>query len=378
MKIALFTWTYLNYGTQLQAYSMCTYLKNNGQDIDFINYLTHKEDVIRYGKKNLSHQIKRVIKKGKQISLNRRMAKIGNDNIEALKNRQYKFNAFMKNSLPLTKKYTATDLLNISDCYDLYIVGSDQVWSPKYLDGRFFLDFVENKNKLVAYAPSFGVNSLNPEITERVSKWIQRFEYLSVREIAGKEIIKELTGKEVPVVLDPTFLFNKDEWYSNFEASNQQDEKYILCYFLSENSYYWKVVSKIADILGLKVIIVPNTPDDFECPYEKCIDVAPIDFAKMIFDAAYVITDSFHGTAFAINFGIDFLTLARFSEKSKESENSRVKSILELLDFDDRFIVSDTISCTVEIDKEKWEKCEMLLEKKREESKQYLDNILKV
>lgn len=85
MKIALFTWTYLNYGTQLQAYSMCTYLKNNGQDIDFINYLTHKEDVIRYGKKNLSHQIKRVIKKGKQISLNRRMAKIGNDNIEALK-----------------------------------------------------------------------------------------------------------------------------------------------------------------------------------------------------------------------------------------------------------------------------------------------------
>ena len=378
MKIALFTWTYLNYGTQLQAYSMCTYLKNNGQDIDFINYLTHKEDVIRYGKKNLSHQIKRVIKKGKQISLNRRMAKIGNDNIEALKNRQYKFNAFMKNSLPLTKKYTATDLLNISDCYDLYIVGSDQVWSPKYLDGRFFLDFVENKNKLVAYAPSFGVNSLNPEITERVSKWIQRFEYLSVREIAGKEIIKELTGKEVPVVLDPTFLFNKDEWYSNFEASNQQDEKYILCYFLSENSYYWKVVSKIADILGLKVIIVPNTPDDFECPYEKCIDVAPIDFAKMIFDAAYVITDSFHGTAFAINFGIDFLTLARFSEKSKESENSRVKSILELLDFDDRFIVSDTINCTVEIDKEKWEKCEMLLEKKREESKQYLDNILKV
>lgn len=378
MKIALFTWTYLNYGTQLQAYSMCTYLKNNGQDIDFINYLTHKEDVIRYGKKNLSHQIKRVIKKGKQISLNRRMAKIGNDNIEALKNRQYKFNAFMKNSLPLTKKYTATDLLNISDCYDLYIVGSDQVWSPKYLDGRFFLDFVENKNKLVAYAPSFGVNSLNPEITERVSKWIQRFEYLSVREIAGKEIVKELTGKEVPVVLDPTFLFNKDEWYSNFEASNQQDEKYILCYFLSENSYYWKVVSKIADILGLKVIIVPNTPDDFECPYEKYIDVAPIDFAKMIYDAAYVITDSFHGTAFAINFGIDFLTLARFSEKSKESENSRVKSILELLDFDDRFIVSDTISCTVEIDKEKWEKCEMLLEKKREESKQYLDNILKV
>lgn len=377
MKIALLTWTYFNYGTQLQAYSMCMYLKNNGQDVDFINYLTRKEDVIRYGKKNLSHQIKRVIKKSKQISLNRRMAKIGDDNIEALKNRQYKFDTFMKNSLPLTKKYTASELLNISDCYDLYIVGSDQVWSPKYLDGRFFLDFVKNKNKLVAYAPSFGVKSLNPEITERVSKWIQRFEYLSVREIAGKEIILELTGKEVPVVLDPTFLFNKDEWYSNFEASNQQDEKYILCYFLSENSYYWKVVSKIADILGFKVIIVPNTPDDFECPYEKYIDVAPIDFAKMIYDAAYVITDSFHGTAFAINFGIDFLTLARFSEKSKESENSRVKSILELLNFDDRFIVSDTMSCTVEIDKEKWKKCEVLLEKKREESKQYLDNILK-
>ena len=378
MKIALLTWTYFNYGTQLQAYSMCTYLQNNGQDVDFINYLTRKEDVIRYGKKNLSHQIKRVIKKSKQISLNRRMAKIGDDNIEALKNRQYKFDTFMKNSLPLTKKYTASELLNISDCYDLYIVGSDQVWSPKYLDGRFFLDFVKNKNKLVAYAPSFGVKSLDPEITERVSKWIQRFEYLSVREIAGKEIIQELTGKEVPVVLDPTFLFNKDEWYSNFEASNQQDEKYILCYFLSENSYYWKVVSKIADILGFKVIIDPNTPDDFECPYEKYIDVAPSDFAKMIYDAAYVITDSFHGTAFAINFGIDFLTLARFSEKSKESENSRVKSILELLNFDDRFIVSDIISCTVEIDKEKWKKCEMLLEKKREESKQYLDNILKV
>lgn len=377
MRIALLTWTYVNYGTQLQAYSMCTYLKNKGQDVDFINYLTRKEDVIRYGKKNLLYQIKRVIKKSKQISLNRRMAKIGDDNIEALKNRQYKFDTFMKNSLPLTKKYTASDLLDISDCYDLYIVGSDQVWSPKYLDGRFFLDFVKNKNKLVAYAPSFGVNSLDPEITERVSKWIQRFEYLSVREIAGKKIILELTGKEVPVVLDPTFLFNKDEWCINFEASDKQDEKYILCYFLSENSYYWKIVSKIADKLGFKVIIVPNTPDDFDCPYEKYIDVTPIDFARMIYNAEYVITDSFHGTAFAINFGIDFLTLARFSEKSKESENSRVKSILELLNFEDRFVVSDTINCAVEIDKEKWKKCEILLEKKREESKQYLNNILK-
>lgn len=69
MKIALLTWTYFNYGTQLQAYSMCTYLKNNGQDVDFINYLTRKEDVIRYGKKNLSHQIKRVIKKVNKLVL---------------------------------------------------------------------------------------------------------------------------------------------------------------------------------------------------------------------------------------------------------------------------------------------------------------------
>lgn len=376
MKIALLTWTYSNYGTQLQAYSMCTYLKKLGHEVEFVNYLTSKEDVLRYGTHNISYQFKRVLRKLKQIKTDRRMNTVVLKYKADIDAKEQKFKEFMSTYLPLTRKYSKNELAEISDCYDLYIVGSDQVWSPKYLDGSFFLDFVSDKEKVAAYAPSFGVNHIDDEIKGLVSEWLKNFKFLSVREINGQQIVQELIGKTAQVVLDPTFLFDQIEWCTHLESKKQQTDKYILCYFLSENRYYWKVVNKVATELGYKVIIIPNTPDDFECEYDKKIAVSPFEFVKLIKDASYVITDSFHGTAFSINLGVDFITLARFSEKSVDSENSRIKSILQLLDMTDRFVTSDEITCRLDILQEEWDNCKKCLNANREVSKLYIDTML--
>lgn len=376
MKIAILTWTYKNYGTQLQAYSLCEYLKKAGHEVVLIDYTTQKKDVIHYGKFNLKYQFSRLIKKVTQIKYEHRLAILPDEYRDALKERDDIFSRFMNENLPLTKKYYKKDLIEISDLYDLYIVGSDQIWSPKYLDGRFYLDFVSDNNKMGSYAPSFGVDDICEEIKPLIAKWIKRFKFLSVRETTGANIVRKLIGKDIKVVLDPTFLFKKEEWEKMLHLSYQLNYKYILCYFLGENDYYWNIVRQVHNKTGYKVVIIPNTPNDFEAQYEKAINVSPQEFVNYIRNASYVITDSFHGVAFSINFEVNFLALARFSEKSKDSENSRIKSILDLMGFSERFTSNDCISCEMMASKDAWDKVNIRKNKMRIESKKYIELML--
>lgn len=376
MKIGILTWTYSNYGTLLQAYALQSFLKENGFLVNLIKYTPKNQNVIKYNRYDIDNIYVKL-----QNRIKRRVEKRNIDLIDvfskqALEKREDLFQLFIESKLPLTEEYRIEELENLNNKYDAFIVGSDQIWSPKFLDGTFFLNFLSDNSKKISYAPSFGVEKLDIRVEKIIKPWLESFDSISVRENTGSNIVSGILNKKVPVVLDPTLLYTGDEWNNiikNRKRKISTKNKYILCYFLSEKEYYWNIVKKVKEKLGYEVVVIPNKPLDFNNKYEKQIEVDPFNFVELIRDAEYILTDSFHGTIFSINYNKSFLTLARFDDIKKESENSRLKSILEYLDLEDRFIKNEeNIKENLKISKRKYKEVQNKLDKRRNQSKEYL------
>lgn len=381
MKIAIMTWQYFNYGTLLQAFALQNILEKQGHEVQIINYETQKKDVVILNKYNLRRQIKRIStfvqKKYSSLQLKKNSA----DYWKKIEKRQQMYETFIQSELHMTERLNKTELPKVVKWFDVFIVGSDQVWSPKYLDKSFFLDFVKGKKK-ISYAPSFGVNDLDDKTAEFIKPLLEQLDKISVRELQGLKIIEDQLKLNGTVVLDPTLLLDKDEWTKHLEIRKQENisiqQKYILCYFLGDNEYYWNIVEQVKKKLGLQVVIIPCTSKAFEKDYKREIACSPFDFVNLVANAEYVITDSFHGTAFAVNMGKSFLALARFKETEHSSENSRVLSLLSILKLKGRWISWQTeLPNEIYIPEDKYFNAKQELNKMRKESIDFLMGNLK-
>ena len=238
------------------------------------------------------------------------------------------------------------------------------------LKQNYFLDFVSDPSKMIAYAPSMGVSHIEqPGLDEQISKLTNRFRYLSVRENTGARIIQELNGREAKVVLDPTLLLDNDDWEQCIPG--KIDGKYLLVYFLRENKKYWKVVKEVADRLHLGIKVIPVFEDDLRMSGAQK-DAGPDDFVRLIHGASFVCTDSFHGMAFSVNFNKQFLPFKRFPDKAADNQNSRVIDFLDSVGLRDRLYDGgkpDISNIDYGAVKEK-------LEGLRIESRKYLDGAL--
>lgn len=258
------------------------------------------------------------------------------------------------------------------------ICGSDQIWSATsvYIDPLYYLSYFP-KEKRVAYAPSFGKKAI-PNYNKKVIKnYLKEINYLSVREIEGQNIIRNLINKEVEVLIDPTLLLNKEEWKEVYETRRIIAEKYILFYFLDEPSQNMlKKLKKIVDNYNEKIIVIPNVIKQITKISENVstVDSGPLEFLNLLFNAEFVCTDSFHGMLFSINFNKKFYIFERnYGIVSKQS--GRITSILEILKLKNRFVNEDTeLNVNLEIN---WEKVNIELEKQRVKSKKYLLSCLK-
>ncbi|HII4402469.1 TPA: polysaccharide pyruvyl transferase family protein [Clostridium perfringens] len=385
MKIAVLTWTYKNYGTLLQAYALQKFLTDEGYNVSLINYIPKNENVIKYNKYNLKNISRKLKNRYKTLKEKNNMNLLDDKYKDGIKKRELLFKNFIKDNLPLTEEYKINEMKKLNHKYDAWIVGSDQIWSPKYLDGTFFLNFLDENTRKISYAPSFGVEELDNKAKKIIKPWLDSFNFISVREKAGQQILKYIIEKQVPVVLDPTLLFSCREWNSIIKHRDEENktdhQKYLLCYFLSENETYWDIVKWISEKYNYKVKVIPIKPLDFNNNYKKVLEIDPFDFVELIRDAEFVITDSFHGTIFSINYNKDFLTISRFNDSNKGSENSRLTSILSYLGLKDRFIMGldDIVDDNYElrISNEKYNFVGIELEKLRCKSKKYLSRSLK-
>lgn len=368
-----------NYGTSLVGYALVKKIQQLGYDIDVINYIKQysiKEKIIIGLSQLRVHGWK---------LLNKRFASKPH-NINYLKGIESRTKAVEKYKgkklYPFFKDYTGYMALKQgSSNYDVVVVGSDQVWLPAGLKTGFFnLLFVDEQIRKIAYASSFGVSEIPSFQKKDTGKYLDRFYRIGVREESGKKIVESLSNKRAEVVADPTLLLNHQEWTDEIKDSKADtSEPYIFCYFLGTNTDGRNAANELKKETGLKIITLRHM-DEFiesdetfgdEAPY----DVDPNDFVKYIKDAKYVLTDSFHCSAFSIQFHKQFMTFYRFAIGKKGGRNSRIDSLFNVLQIPkDRIYKGDIKKIECDMD---WESIDNRLNVFRQESINYLQEALK-
>lgn len=225
---------------------------------------------------------------------------------------------------------------NLSREYDYFIVGSDQVWNPNFWDQKCghanvrFLKFT-SKEKRIAYAASIAIPEIPKDKEQFFKDSLNEMKVISMREKTGANLVKDLTGREVPVVVDPTILLSKEEWQKiEMVPEWYNGEKYILTYFLGNSS---PVIENIAKKNNWKIYNLMDK-DNFDL-YTSRVE----EFVYLINHAQLVVTDSFHGTVFSILMNTPFLVVNR-QQKGVADMTSRIDTLMELFGYQNRYIVN--------------------------------------
>ena len=360
-KIAIITWhAYNNYGGVLQAYALRQTVKKLGVDkVDTVNYKSNPP---------------KVFKKIKFKDVATKFLVRNNKVKDLVQQNSKKFDEFRERNFTYTKSCeNATDLFLLNDEYDKFICGSDQIWAPTVFNENYFLSFVSDDSKKISYAPSMGLPTIdNKYIKEEIKKLVSKFDSISIREEQGKNLIKDFTDKEIEVLLDPTLLLNKEEWNEEFNLKEKNND-YIVFYCLGGKKEHYKIAKKIAKTLNKKLIIIPGNVLDYK--REEVQNASPEEFLKLIYNASLVITDSFHGTIFSINFNVPFITLKRFKD-NKLSQNSRIYNILKKVKLENR-LYNDNIKYFMENIDINFNECNKIIEEERKKSIDFLKNSIR-
>ncbi len=232
--------------------------------------------------------------------------------------------------------YLKEALPALNEVYDKFVVGSDQVWnfgSPQ-VDDTYFLDFVKDNSKKIAYAASFGQKSVPEDKREKIGELISQFSAVSVREPNGVDIVAELTNK-IPIwVLDPSLLLSKEEYHALSEAPKTKG--YVYVYLRQECKRLDDFAQKLAKKRGLKIIKVLN---NWVCAKngKRRYPIGPHEWLGYIEHADYVVTNSFHGICFSTIFEKEFYI--DYLENSATSTNSRLTGMLQQFNLSDRCII---------------------------------------
>ena len=322
-----------NYGGMLQAFATVKIFEKMGMAYELIRY--DKSHSLSFKIKAAFRVFNGVFLNDKLEALRKKIGKVLHP--EFAKNdalRMQAFHAFRDREFvklaPISYGYKK--LCTDSKKYSAVISGSDQLWSPSGLSTNFFnLMFVNESVRKISYASSFGVSNIPWYQKRKTAQYLNRLDFISMRENRGAEIVKELTGRDVPVVIDPVMMLTANEWDRLIPRNEQQNNEYIFAYFLGENQAYRIAVKEFSQKTGLKIIALRHmdqyvaADETFgdEAPY----NVGPAEFLDLLRGAKYVCTDSFHGSVFSILYHKQFITFNRYSVTSKHSKNSRIDTL---------------------------------------------------
>lgn len=325
-KIGLVTFHRSNsYGASLQAFATTEFLRDNGYDIEIVDYTNAYEQrfqkLIHTENGKLSGYVTAFIKDF------------------FLKKRYYTKQAFGN----LTKYYTISserysDKNSLNNAkYDVLIAGSDQIWNKEItngIDDVYLLQF-GTASKRISIASSMGSTNLNEEDKKIFKKALKSFSSISIREEHAKRQLEELTDKPIKILLDPTFLFSKAEWIRKLGCKSKYYRykgKYILTFFVAPNNTYKDRVQGYADLLNIPVWSIQSTKlKRTNC--KRSIPGAMIeDLIAMIAGAELVITDSFHGVALSLNFQQNFVAFKNFGNPVRVAALLQKFGIYERLD----------------------------------------------
>ncbi|MCI6997387.1 MAG: polysaccharide pyruvyl transferase family protein [Eubacterium sp.] len=358
MKISVITvLNTRNYGTVLQAYATNKVLSDLGYEVEFVDYY-RKDQTVRAG-----------IQKSIRFSRHNRLIRMLFTPVFALDQMRRKsvFRMFLKENIRLTDQsyYSFESLLKNPPSADVYCTGSDQMWNSDWNEGlekSFFLEFAIDGKRKVAFSTSIGKTEWGQDEATITVPLLHKYNAITVREESAK-VLLEKHGIESRVVLDPTLLVDKAFWQSMIGEKSPLKEKYLFVYQLHQKHMdveFNRYVKMVAKEKGLKikkldygfVEAMKNRANSVYLP-------SPEEFVKYIGHAEYVITDSFHATAFSINLN------KQFSVVYPEKFSTRIDNVLRITGLQSRVKKANS-----EPEKEivEFEKANTLLENSRRDS----------
>lgn len=241
------------------------------------------------------------------------------------------------------KRIYTKDFSNIKkNKFDAFVIGSDQVWRPRYFGTRIenaYLDFAKEWDvKRIAYASSFGAEEweYTNEQTSTCSELLKIFNAVSVRESSAVGLCKEKFGVKAEHVLDPTMLLDKEIYIKLFaEAKTAKSEGNLFCYILDESKEKNVIINTISEEKGLTPFYVNSRYENPDAPLEKRIQQPVEKWLRAFHDAEFIITDSFHACVFSIIFNKPFIVYG-----NKERGLARFESLLRIFGLQERIATS--------------------------------------
>lgn len=354
-----------NYGSLLQTYATQVVLKRLGYESEIINYVKYEERGNNKAKTLLKNSnfwnknfITRIIYQIIQTPNYNHMYK--------------KFKKYRSILLNQTKEYgTLDELKNECPIADVYCSGSDQIWGKigtEEFDKTYFLDFVPDGKKCIAYSSSFGKEKISDNLKNELPQLLKKYSKLMLREQSGVDIVRDLGFKDAELVLDPTLLLRREEW-EKLLTKNDVKEKYILVYQLHDNKRFDKYAKEFAKYKKMKLIRVSPSFHNYFKSGKLVWLPTPNEFLTLFANAEYVLTDSFHATVFSIIFNKKFIDIL------PGETNTRILNMLEISGIGKRILedYNDFHSIDNDID---FQTVNSNIESKRLESIELLKNAL--
>ena len=345
-----------NYGSLLQAMATQQVIEDLGHTCEIIDYIRNDESYMQHEKT--------LLKRKPEWNDNpvKRMMYLAVRQPAGIAAGKY-FEKAQKKYLHLSKRYTTWEQLDRDrPKADVYITGSDQVWGPVEngsYDSSYCLSFTEESDRRIAYAASFGHTDMTPELENYYKKWLSRYESIAVREDSAVEILKNM-GIQAVQVLDPTLLLDASYW-SRYTQPIRAG-KYLLIYQLHNDRRLDEYAEKAAASTKLPLIRISASLHQISRKGKFVWLPETGQFLSYIKNAECLITDSFHGTAFAINFHTPFVEVL-----PDNNTGTRNMSILKMTGLTDRILtnVNDTALAERKID---YTEADRILADKRKES----------
>lgn len=320
MRIGVLTMhNFYNYGAMLQAFATQVVIEDMGHDIKFIDYYPEAQERINTNRLTLNP---------KKLITNLILS--SNKKYKLRRNRFHEFGTRFNTT---ERFFTKDEIYRNPPEFDVYIVGSDQVWNMENGFNSFaFLDFANSYSKKISYASSFGTESISDQFKIKLKESLKSFNAISTREDDGVQIIKDAAGRDAVQVLDPTLLLTNDIWKTYLPKLNKNQKEYILIYALNDTKQSEDLLLAIRKRYDLPVHGIPmgnKLPHRFKVDKE-INDAGPMEFVSSFLNAKVICTSSFHGLAFAVNFEKTFFVLPH------PNRNSRLNSLMKLLKLEKR------------------------------------------
>ena len=365
MKVEIITLHHVrNHGSLLQTYATQKVIQTLGYDTEVMDFVP-KGLWLLTGIKTI---------KGTGSHVKDVMRKTGAALVFSMA--QISVNSFLKKWITLSpiQYHSYQEVLDRVPEADIYLSGSDQIWNTQNANEpndvkAYYLQFIKNKKK-IAYGSSIGKDEFDNDIeANEVKSYLESYSAIGVRESQAVDLLDSIGITNAVHVLDPTLLLDVNQWKPLFRRRHHR-KPYVFVYNLNRNPFIKRFALRLAKEMDLDIVNNADTMD-FISGAKNRIHNMPYDFLDFLYNAEYVVTDSFHGTAFCINFSKQFITFGapRF--------NSRIISLLRLFSLEERFVSEEQVDSSLMTKAIDYRAVSERLAEERNKSKEFLITSLK-